>query len=215
LSPNRCSLERRPRTSLRGLEATQLVANGVMYASADWSNVFAVDARTGRQRTLALSCPQASFRRSALLCNLPLQSIAEYGTRSAIGGSRRQNSRIYELDLIEKWGSGIRRMRAECERAGLAIPTLEEIATHFRVTLFTLPNRSPALNETDGKIVAWLADVGGATTRQVAEQFTMSVRNTRLKLAALSKRGILAEIGSSATDPRRRYVAVEPRRLKD
>src|ERR1700748_2793583 len=26
--------------SLRGLEATPLVANGVMYASADWSNVF-------------------------------------------------------------------------------------------------------------------------------------------------------------------------------
>ena len=35
--------------SLRGLEATPLVANGVMYSSADWSNVFAVDARSGRQ----------------------------------------------------------------------------------------------------------------------------------------------------------------------
>lgn len=35
--------------SLRGLEATPLVANGVLYASADWSNVFAVDARSGRQ----------------------------------------------------------------------------------------------------------------------------------------------------------------------
>jgi quinohemoprotein ethanol dehydrogenase len=35
--------------SLRGLEATPLVANGVLYATADWSNVFAVDARTGRE----------------------------------------------------------------------------------------------------------------------------------------------------------------------
>jgi quinohemoprotein ethanol dehydrogenase len=35
--------------SLRGLEATPLVADGVMYSSTDWSNVFAVDARTGRQ----------------------------------------------------------------------------------------------------------------------------------------------------------------------
>ncbi len=35
--------------SLRGLEATPLVANGVLYATADWSNVFALDARTGRQ----------------------------------------------------------------------------------------------------------------------------------------------------------------------
>ncbi len=35
--------------SLRGLEATPLVANGVLYATGDWSNVFAVDARTGRE----------------------------------------------------------------------------------------------------------------------------------------------------------------------
>ena len=35
--------------TLRGLEATPLVSNGVLYASTDWSNVFALDARTGRQ----------------------------------------------------------------------------------------------------------------------------------------------------------------------
>lgn len=122
---------------------------------------------------------------------------------------------FHELDLIEKWGSGIRRMRAECEGAGLAIPTLEEIGTHFRVTLSTVPSISPVLNETDSKIVAWLAGVGGASTRQVAEQLNMSVRNARLKLAALSKRGAIAEIGSSATDPQRRYVAVEPSRFKN
>ncbi|HMA11140.1 MAG TPA: PQQ-dependent dehydrogenase, methanol/ethanol family [Steroidobacteraceae bacterium] len=35
--------------SLRGLEATALVSNGVLYASTAWSNVFALDARTGRE----------------------------------------------------------------------------------------------------------------------------------------------------------------------
>jgi quinohemoprotein ethanol dehydrogenase len=35
--------------SLRGLEATPLVANGVLYATGDWSNVFALDARSGRE----------------------------------------------------------------------------------------------------------------------------------------------------------------------
>ena len=33
--------------SVRGLEATPLVAGGVLYATTSWSNVFAVDARTG------------------------------------------------------------------------------------------------------------------------------------------------------------------------
>jgi quinohemoprotein ethanol dehydrogenase len=36
-------------SSLRVLEATPLVANGIMYATTSWSNVFAVDARTGAQ----------------------------------------------------------------------------------------------------------------------------------------------------------------------
>ena len=35
--------------SLRGLEATPLMSNGVLYASTPWSNVFALDARTGRE----------------------------------------------------------------------------------------------------------------------------------------------------------------------
>jgi quinohemoprotein ethanol dehydrogenase len=35
--------------SLRGLEATPLVSNGVLYATGDWSNVFALDARTGKE----------------------------------------------------------------------------------------------------------------------------------------------------------------------
>jgi quinohemoprotein ethanol dehydrogenase len=35
--------------SLRGLEATPLIHDGVLYASTSWSNVFAVDAVTGRE----------------------------------------------------------------------------------------------------------------------------------------------------------------------
>ncbi|HEX5420608.1 MAG TPA: PQQ-dependent dehydrogenase, methanol/ethanol family [Gammaproteobacteria bacterium] len=34
--------------SVRGLEATPLIANGVLYATTSWSNVFALDARTGK-----------------------------------------------------------------------------------------------------------------------------------------------------------------------
>jgi len=36
--------------SIRGLEATPLVADGVLYATASWSVVFAVDAATGEER---------------------------------------------------------------------------------------------------------------------------------------------------------------------
>lgn len=115
---------------------------------------------------------------------------------------------FHELAMMEEWGSGIRRMRTECEDAGLATPLLEEIGTHFRVTLSSLAVRTPALNERDSGILTWLAKVGGASTRQVASQFGISLRSARLRLAALSARGAVAEIGSSPTDPQRRYVAI-------
>ena len=38
-----------PTSSNRGLEATPLVVDGVMYTTAPWSVVFAIDAKTGRQ----------------------------------------------------------------------------------------------------------------------------------------------------------------------
>lgn len=44
----------------RGLEGTPLVADGVMYATASWGIVFAVDAKTGR---LASSSPRRSSAR--------------------------------------------------------------------------------------------------------------------------------------------------------
>lgn len=128
------------------------------------------------------------------------------------GVSRLRNhvvGRIFhELDFIEKWGSGIRRMGAECKEAGLPPPALEEIATFFRVTLFTLPSARQVLSDADTELVAWLKRVGGASTRQIAAQLDISVRTVRRRLAALVSRGAIAEIGSGPNDPLRRYVVV-------
>src|SRR3989338_11637348 len=44
---------------------------------------------------------------------------------------------FYRLGLIERWGSGIRRIIDSCLEAGFAEPLFEEIGTHFRVTIFT------------------------------------------------------------------------------
>jgi predicted HTH transcriptional regulator len=46
---------------------------------------------------------------------------------------------FHELGLIEQWGSGIQRMTAACQEAGLPAPVLEEIGTHFRVVLSATP----------------------------------------------------------------------------
>ncbi|PWR75461.1 Fic family protein [Methanospirillum stamsii] len=41
-----------------------------------------------------------------------------------------------ELDLIEQWGSGFRRILREAEELGLSEPVIEEIGMRVRVTIF-------------------------------------------------------------------------------
>jgi len=127
------------------------------------------------------------------------------------GVSKLRNRTIgriwHELGLIEQWGSGIRRMYDECAAVGLEAPVLEEIALQFRVRLSTLPARSSRLDVETTAMIGWLREVGGASTRAVADHFGISVRTARTRLATLVARGLVAELASSPTDPRRQYVA--------
>jgi ATP-dependent DNA helicase RecG len=115
-----------------------------------------------------------------------------------------------ELGLIEHWGSGIQRMTAACHDRGLDAPQLEEIGTHFRVTLSAIPRRASAKDARDEAILAALAASleAGLSTSEVAKQIQLSPRAARTRLAALVERGLIVEIGSGPQDPHRRYYLV-------
>ena len=70
--------------SLRGLEATPLVADGVVYSSADWSNVFAVDARTGRQ-LWRWDAKADRIRGARACCDVVNRGLALYKGRIYVG----------------------------------------------------------------------------------------------------------------------------------
>ena len=113
-----------------------------------------------------------------------------------------------ELHLIEQWGSGVGRMVTACREAGLPDPIFEEVATLFRVTLGTTPRQAVTLDPRDEQIVQFLIESGSAASKDVGEYLGVSTRTARTRLAALVRRGIIADIGSSPTDPQRRYVPV-------
>ena len=126
------------------------------------------------------------------------------------GVSRLRNrviGRVFdELGLIEQWGSGIQRMFAACEEAGLEPPLLEEVGLRFRVTLRLASAAARSNGDTrDQAILALLQDGDGYTTAEIARHIDLSTRATRTRLAALVKRGLVAEIGSGPRDPQRRY----------
>jgi predicted HTH transcriptional regulator len=130
-----------------------------------------------------------------------------------LGVSKLRNRVIgrvfHELGLVEQWGSGVQRMIAACRDAGLGQPIFEEIGLRFRVTLPTARVGAPELDPTDQTILELLRFPDGRATREIAEGIGLSVRTARTRLAALVGRGLVREIGTGPTDPRRRYYLAE------
>jgi len=129
---------------------------------------------------------------------------------------------FHELNLVEQWGSGVRRMTDACLAAGLPEPEFEEIATHFRVTLRAasralsnirrLPSASSKrIDARDSVVLALLAthgETGGASTNEVAKHLGVTSRTARSVLARLIVRNLAAAVGASPNDPQRRYFLV-------
>lgn len=112
---------------------------------------------------------------------------------------------FHALGLIEQWGSGIQRMTAACRDAGLPEPQFEEIATRFRVTMFTNQVSRPALDGIDQIIMDALLDGAGRLTSEIAALVGLTPRATRTRLARLVGNGLVSEVGTGPQDPRRRY----------
>lgn len=114
---------------------------------------------------------------------------------------------FHELKLIERWGSGIRRMIETCKEDGFARPIFEEIGTHFRVTLFVERHvqHDFKLEKIDKSILEFLGKNEGLSTQEIAEQVNRTTRSIRMRLLNLIERGLVVEIGSSPQDPKRKY----------
>lgn len=113
---------------------------------------------------------------------------------------------FHELHLIEQWGSGIQRMTSACQEAGLGVPKLEEIGTHFRVTIYSARLRQPHTDEMDGRILTLFGDGVARSTAVVAKHVGLSQRATLTRLKSMTERGLLVEIGTGPHDPKRQYV---------
>jgi predicted HTH transcriptional regulator len=115
----------------------------------------------------------------------------------------------HALGLIEQWGSGVQRMTAACQAAGLAAPVFEELATRFRATIRTTRVGPAVVDETDQAILDRLGEGQGLATSEIAAAIGRSPRATRTRLARLVGSGLVREIGTGPQDPQRRYFLAE------
>lgn len=111
-----------------------------------------------------------------------------------------------ELELIELWGSGLKRMISQCQKSGLAIPKFEELGHFFRVTLF---NR----RETILVVRGWRKDLMDlitkkkeVSTKDAASFWKISDRAARVRLKNMVEEGLIAEIATHAFDPQKKFI---------
>ena len=114
---------------------------------------------------------------------------------------------FHAAGLIERWGSGIQRIISTCLEGGFPEPKFEEIATHFRVTIFTTQQKDKyAVDSVNQSIINLLKQYrGGLTTSGIASVIKLSTRATRTRLLYLIELGLIAELASSEKDPTRLY----------
>jgi predicted HTH transcriptional regulator len=114
-----------------------------------------------------------------------------------------------ELGLIEQWGSGIGRMIDVCREHGLPDPEFEEMGVHFHVTIRLQVQGMARIDEVEARILKAVGESDGLATRHVAEAAAISTRSARSRLKGLVERGLIVEIGSSPTDPKRVYLLAD------
>ncbi len=120
-----------------------------------------------------------------------------------------------KLGFMEQYGSGIHKIIQECQRFGLETPKFEELATHFRVIIYTSPQKTPTLDEQDNIIIDVLRyqyfsnRSEGLSTKEICSRTMLAQRSTRIHLSSLVQSGFVAEIGTSATDPKKKYFLRE------
>ncbi|OYZ36335.1 MAG: hypothetical protein B7Y25_07685 [Alphaproteobacteria bacterium 16-39-46] len=111
-----------------------------------------------------------------------------------------------ELGLIEQWGSGIQRMIKACEEAGLLPPLFEEIGARIRVTFFKKQIKTPTTDNVEEKIIQNLREKGSLSNKEIVDFLKLSRRTVIKRLSQLVNNGIISEISTSVTDPKKRYV---------
>lgn len=114
---------------------------------------------------------------------------------------------FHTVGLIEQWGSGIQRIIHTTMEGGFPEPEFQELATHFRVTIYTAPTKPAMTDEVNQSILHVLKShhQQGLSTHEIAKHIQLSTRATRNRLLKLIELGMVIEVASSAQDPNRLY----------
>lgn len=114
-----------------------------------------------------------------------------------------------ELDLIEQWGSGLRRMLQICEKERIRPPKFEERGAFFRVTIYHAmlsSSQSKAPKQWQELIEQYLVEHQKISAKQAQKIWQVTARTTSTRLKQLCEAGLLVNLATSAYDPRKSFA---------
>lgn len=118
---------------------------------------------------------------------------------------------LYDMELIEQWGSGIGKMRETCLSAGLTEPVLEEyqgFRVIFKKDISTQGhNQGIDLNARQVKTLMYVKEHGRITNKEYQELTGMSKPTATMDLKSMVKNNILKKIGTTGRGTE--YILVE------
>jgi ATP-dependent DNA helicase RecG len=101
-----------------------------------------------------------------------------------------------EAGIIEKYGSGIKRVLESIRSYGLKDPSFEEIQDGFRVTFFKTTQKTTQKTLTRDKIIDILRENPNITRSEMAQLLGKSQNTIKEHLAALKSENRVERIGS-------------------
>ncbi len=111
-----------------------------------------------------------------------------------------------ELELIELWGSGLRRMISQCQKSGITIPRFEELGHFFRVTLYNRKETKPIISGWKKELMDLVARKKEITPKDAALLWKISDRATRTRLKKMVEEGLIGEVSTNPFDPQKKFV---------
>ncbi|WP_262249101.1 ATP-binding protein [Parapedobacter soli] len=116
---------------------------------------------------------------------------------SSYSRNRKVAATFKEAQLIEKYGSGIRRIREAFEQYGLKAPKFENFQHGFRVIVYAerLADAGKTSGKTSGKIIAYIHDNPDITIPELARLLGITERSVERNISQLQKHKKLRRIG--------------------
>ncbi len=106
-----------------------------------------------------------------------------------------------EVKLIERLGTGLKRIISVYEKTQAKQPLFQELNTHFRITLYSVETLAVSLAPWEKLLMEKLVQKNQLGTTEIAKLWRVTPRTARTRLKQMIEMDLIRRFATSAKDP--------------